>query len=106
MFCLLWQKLKVLIEFCLENLLGLFFVVCFFIEETCFSLRIFYVYVKGHDCRKFVIEIFLKQVRQYMYFSVEQISRVFDVNLGILFVISPYKHMSWILIRIASVRRF
>ena len=38
--------------------------------------------------------------------AVEQIRRVFDDNLGILLHISPEKRMLWVLIRIASTRRF
>ena len=35
---------------------------------------------------------------------VEQRRMVFENNLGIIFVISPYNRMLWVLIRIASTR--
>ena len=37
-----------------------------------------------------------------IWLTVKQIRRVFEDNLGIIFVISPSKHILWVLIRIAS----
>ena len=62
-------------------------------------------------CFNYTIDnIFVKFSKSFLaitvYLSVEQMRRVFDDNLRIIFYSSPLKYMLWVLIRIASLRQF